>query len=976
MLKAAGALLLLIVGSGGTLMASSPHVIKADLGSSDWAFAARGPYQGRLDMRELYQIDHPLLIGQGGNFGEVAGKLTVPADWHGPIRLRFFVGDDYQAEGYPREHPEGYWFTDTVFVGHRFKQVLVNGEVVWERDVADSGGQTKSPPFSGEHYVVDLGQAVQPGQTFTLTLRLWDKVASDRELPDDSRYIPKSVINYWAGVGRKPSIDDPAVYYRFQTCSFWGDVALFDASVSEEEVAKATAWDWLKGATIINAALAADAGTPARGPIRLRLETDPAAQLPATGYPVRTGVPFARGMLAAGGRVELCGPTGEPVPVQTSVLTKWKDGSVKWLLLDFIAYPDCARRRYSLVWQGAHPAAAAGGVKIRRSSTETVIATGALTFAIPNAPGTDLLRSVATADGARRVEAITGLIDCRTQDADATKPAGPAERFVATRESMTVESTGPIRATVRIDGHLLDAQGQALGKLVMRVDAYAGLPYLHIAYRVFNNSGLHRRLDLSQLTLTSADGAAWAGLPETAVIELPPESARPDGILAQDGFGIGIRAFWQQFPKAIGPHGATLDVDLYHPIAPDSFHNWFAAGEAKAHELLLTLSGDETTNRRALEAFQDPPRLFDKEWHCQSGGWGPATWHSADQFPRHNEVMTRLSESQPATTCAAEYGIRNYGDMRFGAVEADGWCNNYYDVLQNPFAAYLVSGESAWFRRAEAMCKHLMDVDVVHDNPALPKLAGGVHVQGTPHHSLGSDLGTYDVSAKGYLTYYHLTGDPDALDTARGLVDEIVRSGRGLHYYSVREQAWPLTTLLAVYRETGDPATLQAATRIFEDSFNALSPRRGSYAEYHGTWNYVGNIPWMCGQMLEDYAMYWRETGDRRAAAALVGLASSLYCENMGGPGTLPMGWPDLETGPYGVAAYSHNPLSSRWDIGYLFLVNTGMACAYDLTGRHEFLDAAHAGFEYAEKHGVSGWGMYWHAPVLLFYLEHFRTGS
>ena len=128
----------------------------------------------------------------------------------------------------------------------------------------------------------------------------------------------------------------------------------------------------------------------------------------------------------------------------------------------------------------------------------------------------------------------------------------------------------------------------------------------------------------------------------------------------------------------------------------------------------------------------------------------------------------------------------------------------------------------------------------------------------------------------------------------------------------------------------------------------------------------------MCGQMLEDYALYWWETQDRRAASALVALASSLYCESMGGPDALPVGWPEGSRGPYGVTTYSPNPFLAGWSPGYVFLTNTGWAYAYDVTGKREFLEAARAGYETAADQASIGFGTYWQAPLLLFYLNHF----
>jgi hypothetical protein len=505
------------------------------------------------------------------------------------------------------------------------------------------------------------------------------------------------------------------------------------------------------------------------------------------------------------------------------------------------------------------------------------------------------------------------------------------------------------------------------------VEAWVGLPYVRVAYRVFNDTGENRRLDLSRLTLVAGEGAPWGDAKPVMATSVDPRVAGPAGVIARPGFGVGLRRFWQQFPKAMLPGERSLEIDLYHPIDPESVHGWFATGEAKRHELLICAGPLQSDNDAALAAFDDPPRLFDKHWHTQSGGWGPAMWRGGSQFAAHQEQMGRASRYSPATTVSGEYGVRNYGDQRYGAAADDTWFDNYYDPLHSLFGEYLMSGQRAWFPRAEAMCQHLMDVDIIHASVTHPERVGGINGYTSSHHNVGSYVHTYCLSPKGYLDYYHLTGDPDAREAALGLGEYVRRAGTGKGARSVREQAWPLTALMSVYRETWDPALLSVARTLFEDCMVPLDPRRGAYAEWHGSWNYVGTIPWMSGQMMEDFALYYWATGDRRAAERLVGLANALYCENMGGPTALPLGQPPTR-GQVGVTTYSPNPFLANWSAGYVFLTNTGWAYAADLTGRREFIAAMRNGYDVAAEQRAIGFGTYWQAPVLLYYLHYFSN--
>ena len=567
-------------------LGADPGLLEIAPGGDRWRTATAGAYDVVLDIRDLWQINAHWEISRAGHHGALSTTVTLPSDWVRPWRLRFFQADDYQAWGIDRSQAAD-WFAETGFVGHRFKQVLVDGRLVWEKDVADTG--------TGQYEEIDLSWVVRPGQSFDLTFRIFDRVASDEELEGDYFRIRSEAFR----PQDNPAWYEPTTYKRFETHTYWGDVVLHDATAADSAVAAATAYDWLEGARPQGAWERGRRGTPAEGPIGLTLETDAEAPLPEAGYPVRSGVPFARGMLPPGRPVALRDPGGAVVPLQTTVLSRWPDGSTRWLLLDFVAGPESDDGRYTLHWQDVEAGPPPAPPMHRRTPDGLVVDGGALRFTVPEAPGPELLADVAL-DGRVVVSSLVGALEARVQDADEAEPPGPSRRYVAGRDRCVVEAAGPVRTTVRLHGHLVGAAGDTLGAVITRASVWAGLPYLHLTYRVFNGSDRHRRLDLSRLSLRAPGGSPrWEGLPEVRCLEADGRSPGPDGLLSRDGFGVGVRWFWQQFPKAILPGTDRLDIDLYHPADPASVHNWFAAGEAKRHEVLLTFAADAGQSRRA-----------------------------------------------------------------------------------------------------------------------------------------------------------------------------------------------------------------------------------------------------------------------------------------------------------------------------------------------------------------------------------------
>ncbi len=237
---------------------------------------------------------------------------------------------------------------------------------------------------------------------------------------------------------------------------------------------------------------------------------------------------------------------------------------------------------------------------------------------------------------------------------------------------------------------------------------------------------------------------------------------------------------------------------------------------------------------------------------------------------------------------------------------------------------------------------------------------------------------------RSYLGYYHLTGDLDALETALLIADYLVRSKSGMGGRSARAQAFPLTALMVAYRETRDPGVLEAARRLFEDTLS-FGPRRGAYVEPFMSFEYMANGGGMVTHLTEGMMLYAAESGDRWAAAAIVALASSVLAENTGGPQALPCYWTRAkgglkllplgcgERGQVGVTHYSGHPLQKNWSPEYVYQVCQAFAYAYDLTGRPEFLQAVRGGYAEAARHNLlNAMYVYWSAPVLLYYLQHF----
>lgn len=929
--------------------------IYLDFNAQKWTFTAKGSYEGRLDRRKLFVIRHPWLPAVTGNFGQLETKVTLPADWQPPFALHFYASDDYVADNY--RLPPDAWLGMECYQGHRFKQVLINDAVIWEADVGDN---------TAPYFAVDITPYVKPSEPFRLALRVVDKVGTDVDLPGDFMHIGATET----GV-KKP--DDPR---RFFTNVWWGDLMLRERDDSKEPMKP-------RPRSIEDAVAKRHKErfplpplhTPWNLPITLNLETP--CPLPGNGFPVTCGVPMPFGKVRDVNRIGLQDAKGRPVPTQRQVLNRWRDGSLRWVLFDFLAKPDAAP--YHLVLNARASPTPPQPIKVLSTGTKVRLDTGVLVAEIGGNPDRLVDRITLKVSNEPVAEQVVGRLLIERD--------GKAQAYHPRWESVEVTAQGPIRATVELRGHLI-GEGESVGRFVFRLHVYAGQTLMRVFYRVFNDTS--ETLKVKDLTLSvpihlnGQRQIAWGDFDGTfqqaaaAEAELTQATAdsytmriedvshpgkRAAGWLSvNDGKRavlIAVRHFWQQFPKALKVTDKAVEVRLF-TSTPEIPAFEPTPGEAKRHEILL-LFGTHSHTPLLLH----PPRLFSSDWFCASGGLGAAHPHTDKAFQTLHEFMAKTYGDVAPETFNISFGIRHFGDRRYGDPANNYWCNNYYDAMMGFFGEYLMSGDRRWFDRGEETTLHVMDIDQNHHDDKNPENVGGIHAYNSPNHTQGGYWNAMLRQGAGFATYYRLTGDPDAKEALLMLADFIVRNNRGVGSVSSRDHAGPLQTLVWAYDETGDEKYLKACRRIVEDllSGRVIDRRRGTYVEIHGNYNYRGNVPWMDVQLAEPLYLYYRHSGDLDAAKLVVGLCEAIICEDMtpGVPGDF-----------YG---YSHNPHYSKTS-NYHVLLAPAMLYAYDLTGDPEFFICARAAFEQTLKENTVNpvVNCYWNTPTLLYFLHRFKN--
>jgi hypothetical protein len=100
--------------------------------SKAWQVSADKPWWALVDIRDMLSLFHPFVVSETGKSAGASRETIIPTDWKPPFSLRFYCADDYFAD--PAKHKPGQLGTESFFE-HRFKQVLIDDNVIWERDV-------------------------------------------------------------------------------------------------------------------------------------------------------------------------------------------------------------------------------------------------------------------------------------------------------------------------------------------------------------------------------------------------------------------------------------------------------------------------------------------------------------------------------------------------------------------------------------------------------------------------------------------------------------------------------------------------------------------------------------------------------------------------------------------------------------------------------------------------------------------------
>lgn len=730
------------------------------------------------------------------------------------------------------------------------------------------------------------------------------------------------------------------------------------------------------------------------------------------GWPVTSGIPFAQGALTNDQNVALVTDDGQPVPLQTEALTRWPDGSVRWLLLDFqVDLAAKQKKQFTLRHgPGVMRPTVAEPVRVSARDHRTTIETGRLRLELSEADfnpfgavWTDLNGDGTIANDER----VTSGADSGAFVRDSSSRRFAADKSPA---EIVVEQAGPLRVCVRVSGRHADDRG-VMFSYVVRLHAYRGQPFIRCAYTFINDQPDALMTSIKELGLTArlapemgrADSGILDGRTTTGgrVFQVDEQRYERDGQAAgthaagwasvagpKGGFALGLREFWQNWPKAIEARNGAVTLGIC-PDFPSGLYDGkpleeenklyfalrggvhtFKVGVAKTHEVWARFFAGQAGATNLTQFFQaaEEPLLATCEPAYVSAtlaaGEFPAA--AAEKFLGYDAWFDRaLTAHLKRRDDVREYGMLNYGDW-FGERGVN-WGNLEYDLAGGMFIQYLRTGDRRFFQRGESAARHHIDVDVIHatnsqlKNPwGPPPKTGEIWLHSLNHtggyytnaplpvaetYQRGHSRDFGHVWINGDLNYYYLTGDRRARDVALMAADAMADSMPNSYGNHIRDVGWPLILVLAAYEATGDAKYLEAATKNWRVLQENLNPERGWVVPLaHGHCNHPpghgheGNVPFMEGLTLGGLARYHRVTGDPAVLKAMTAGVDQMIREC----------WQeDLKT-----FRYTACPDSSKRLYDLFMLTVEGIAYEAQRTGNAEHLRILREGFRAALPKG------------------------
>lgn len=257
--------------------------------------------------------------------------------------------------------------------------------------------------------------------------------------------------------------------------------------------------------------------------------------------------------------------------------------------------------------------------------------------------------------------------------------------------------------------------------------------------------------------------------------ELSPVIVKPkrlsDNVLSTGPYSLVVQDLWQRHPIAVFSNEKSLGVEAI--LKPTRL----MGGMGMTLDLAIGIDGNSHEAQVLLDA--PPERTLPDWWHTVDGNLSSSA--------EYDDLVAMTSATMKyADEYANNFGWKNWGDFQIGAsndynegtdeyYQAENWGNLQYDLATGLMLAYLRTGDPETWHRAKAAVRHMMDVDFVKFMPYADKNSMTIHRKGectaSRAHNCQVPNTAFGYAWRGFLLYYHLTGEEWAKELAQMSID-------------------------------------------------------------------------------------------------------------------------------------------------------------------------------------------------------------
>jgi hypothetical protein len=643
------------------------------------------------------------------------------------------------------------------------------------------------------------------------------------------------------------------------------------------------------------------------------------------------GIPLVEGKVkpADAGRLYLADVDGKRIRCQVTPVAKWLgDGSVKWVHVTWNQSVKAKQKATVALVLGAAAAGEKPGVVAKEADNGVVVSNRSVRFAVRGPRFTGFHQAWFDADGNGQFN--DGNLVIGGKDGGSKVTVGGKE-FLSANDAegkVEIEEQGPRRVVVKATGRHMDGDGKALDYIV-RFYAYADSPVVRVSHTFVCAQGkspadnlLIEKLFLDVPTTLSGGKVSFgtqsgpitgpaAGsivqdtsdhyavkIGDKTVHEGKGKSKKPlttgwlDVTKGDLGVAVGVRWFWQMFPKSLELDGGTIRVGLF-PGAELPLEAFM--GISRTHYLTFVfhdrsrapndLNDAFAASQRPLRAWA-PGKYYCRDTHCFGyavendpelfgDDWDKVqSWNNV-QLRSVQMLLRKLDGNSYNGFKRDSYGIYAWGDRYHWSWPKWGqsprhtidwrhsWAGNYYDYPNAMIMAFLRTGDKTFLERFFPNAIQVGDVHTVNWHPQKKYIGACRYCP--PRNFVALDGGRPYISnefnhwkSQSVYCHWYLTGDRRSLDHCRVLANAALNNHDPDSGWAARGIGAHIIGLWNAYERTGEKEYFDRMKGMAERAMKQF--QRGKYPK-------GGKFMW--GIANEGLCHYYWASGDPRVIETL-----------------------------------------------------------------------------------------------------------